>query len=525
MKKMIFVILTVLLLCIPPLTVYAYETTLRIGLEGKSCSILNYELEIGYEENGQFVKSAVVQPTGAFSAIPANSYFISTGEFFSDYTSALSQSNVYKSMGHPACVAITDTYSFSVYLGGYSANDEAERANLIIGGTVLPPNNRRTALIDSSETLLFDNPYKHGQIRGINPEPVSIGGSSYRGVIELYRENSAHILPVNIINSDEYLYSVLPAEMPSSWHTEALKAQAVTCRSYAATKIGSHSGYDLCNKVHCQLYNGYTAETPETNDAVNSTRGLMAYHNGSVINAVYFSSSGGVTADSETVWSETVPYLRSVREINETTSKNWTRAFTLNEITDLLIKNNKNIGNALSVSISAGANGRVNILTINGSNGQVNLEKESIRSFFSSAQGGALESRLFSLNGQINSSAATSSAYPNTAYVTGATDSGSFYLADLTATYPNGLASAELGEQIHVLGAYENTVIQKNKTENNSLASQAGTSSSSGNTVVFTGMGYGHGVGLSQHGANGMAQAGYSFTDILKHYYIGIEIW
>jgi SpoIID/LytB domain protein len=125
---------------------------------------------------------------------------------------------------------------------------------------------------------------------------------------------------------EEYLYGVVPWEMPSSWHPEALKAQAIVARSYAVNqKIRRRAGgnyYDICATTSCQVYGGYSAEHSSSNAAVNATEGRVATHPDSgttangVILAVFSSSSGGATENNTDGFGSSTqyPYLRSVSD-------------------------------------------------------------------------------------------------------------------------------------------------------------------------------------------------------------------
>jgi peptidoglycan hydrolase-like amidase len=119
---------------------------------------------------------------------------------------------------------------------------------------------------------------------------------------------------VETMDMEEYLKGVVPAEMPRSWPKEALKAQAVAARCYAAkaAKDPRHpnEGADVCTTTHCQAWRDETAR--ETDQAVDETRGIVAVYEGSIINAFFFSHCNGHTRNSEDVWVQMLPYCRSV---------------------------------------------------------------------------------------------------------------------------------------------------------------------------------------------------------------------
>ena len=109
---------------------------------------------------------------------------------------------------------------------------------------------------------------------------------------------------------EEYLYGVVPYEMPATFPPEALKAQAVMARTYALNHLGEHAkyGYDLCDGQHCQVYGGVTAEAKSARDAVDATRSLVVKYNGRPVSAVFSSNSGGFTQDGKNAGWNDMPY-------------------------------------------------------------------------------------------------------------------------------------------------------------------------------------------------------------------------
>lgn len=144
---------------------------------------------------------------------------------------------------------------------------------------------------------------------------IYIGDRWYRGRV-FVTPDSGGLVAVNYVDLDQYLYSVLGGEMPSSWPLDALKAQAVAARSYALYRRESASNrlYDVGGTTTWQVYRGLIDETQSTHNAVNQTTGQVLTHSGRIIEAVFHSSSGGHTENVEDVWSRPVPYLRAVAD-------------------------------------------------------------------------------------------------------------------------------------------------------------------------------------------------------------------
>ena len=139
----------------------------------------------------------------------------------------------------------------------------------------------------------------------------------YRGFFRVHLTATAIV--VNHIAVDRYLRGVVPLEMPSSWPTEALRAQAIAARSYALHRVHPASGlFDVYDDTRAQLYRGKRVETSATNLAVTATAGSVLLSGTSIANALFHSADGGWTENNENVFVSAtgsivagpVPYLR-----------------------------------------------------------------------------------------------------------------------------------------------------------------------------------------------------------------------
>jgi stage II sporulation protein D len=144
---------------------------------------------------------------------------------------------------------------------------------------------------------------------------LSFNGRSYRGIFIL-RSSRKGMALVNLLNVEDYLKGVVPNELsPSGFNEiEALKAQAVAARTYAIKNLGENQdlGFDLWNTAKSQVYRGIDSELPMSNKAVDETKGEVVLYRGALINALYTSTCGGRTENSENVFGgKAVPYLRS----------------------------------------------------------------------------------------------------------------------------------------------------------------------------------------------------------------------
>lgn len=142
----------------------------------------------------------------------------------------------------------------------------------------------------------------------------------YRGLMELYPAGSRSFHIINILDLEEYLFSVVPAEMPAWWPDEAIKAQTIAARSYAISNMGRHRNrnYDLCDTVHCAAYNGIKSETERSNKLILETLGEVAKYNNQVINTVFSSNSGGYSEKSLEIWGNDLPYLQGANNLLDT---------------------------------------------------------------------------------------------------------------------------------------------------------------------------------------------------------------
>jgi stage II sporulation protein D len=148
--------------------------------------------------------------------------------------------------------------------------------------------------------------------------PLQINGRTYRGTAELLVDSSG-ITVVNRLGIEAYLQGVVSAEMGrrSAAERAALEAQAVVSRTYAIRNLGRRRarGFDLSATVNDQVYLGVSGETTEARQAVRETRGQILMHDGAAIEAFFYSTCGGRTADGFEVFRGAArPYLRSVAD-------------------------------------------------------------------------------------------------------------------------------------------------------------------------------------------------------------------
>jgi stage II sporulation protein D len=167
---------------------------------------------------------------------------------------------------------------------------------------------------------------------------VWIGDRWYRGRVRLIVQNQG-VTALNLVDFEEYLYSVVGAEAIPSWPLEALKAQAVAARTYALYKSSTAQSlpFDLDTTTSTQVYKGLESEYVSTHEAVNSTQGQILTYNNKPILAVFHASSGGHTENVEDVWSSALPYLRGVVDYDQLSPVfQWSKSFTSAELGTLI---------------------------------------------------------------------------------------------------------------------------------------------------------------------------------------------
>ncbi len=349
------------------------------------------------------------------------------------------------------------------------------------------------------------------RIRSDNPRGIWLGKRRYRGELRVHiRENKLEV--VNHLGIETYLKSVVGSEMPKAWPIEALKAQAVAARTYALQQLPKVGNYDIESSQSSQVYLGVEAETNSTRRAVDTTRSLVLTHDGKLINAVFHSSSGGVTEASGAVWSKQLPYLVSVQDHDSHSPVHkWEVIFT----PDQLKKAFHEVNGVNHVEVlRATATGRVSMARVYGPSGQLVLSGRDVRS------------RLGLKSTQVNFEM---------------TDQGppkSSFLASIFSSPPklSHFKSFYGGsDQVFVLngqGLRSNKdewlaeMISKNPPSTPPPTTSPPSPDKKGQQLFLrvNGSGAGHGVGMSQWGAHGLAKRGSSFRQILNHYYRGVEI-
>ena len=145
--------------------------------------------------------------------------------------------------------------------------------------------------------------------------PVRFNDRPYRGRIEVFTNLRGTLTVVNELGLEDYVRGVVANELSPGGYPalEAQKAQAIAARTYALRNRGQFmaQGFDILPTTRSQVYRGLTSENPLSTRAVDETRGIVATYLGEPINALYTSTCGGRTEDSEKIFNDAMPYLRA----------------------------------------------------------------------------------------------------------------------------------------------------------------------------------------------------------------------
>lgn len=340
-------------------------------------------------------------------------------------------------------------------------------------------------------------------------------GEKFYGGFRFERINGGDSTVVNVVDLDDYVKGLLPYEMSPSWPLEALKAQAVAARTYAARNMrgSDHSPsyhFDICTTTHCQVYHGVGRANSVTDQAVEETAGQMAYYNGQLIDAVYSSSHGGASEDAKNVWGIDHPYLKGVIDPYEADvadiagNYKWTKTYTPATLKARLQEKGIVLnGDLVNFTTKKSETGNVISFTVTDSSGKnYTVSRSRVREYL------AVNSIRFDLiisGGTAGTPGYAIAERPGT-------------VGDLTTQYAisgDGTVTAIPN------GAYAITGDGVAKLE-----PSPGAPTGTGENVVYTldGKGWGHSVGMSQWGAYAMAKRGMSYLDILHFYYTDITV-
>lgn len=319
---------------------------------------------------------------------------------------------------------------------------------------------------------LWLTPRRDGGSQGV----VLLDGQLFRGRLQLSRQGQ-NLQAINHVSLESYLAGVVGSEMPASWPLDALRAQAVAARTYALAQRRPAAPYDVKATVASQVYRGVSAETTSTREAVASTRSQVLMHGGALINAVFHSSSGGITENSGDLWTRQLPYLVSVPDFDDSSPVS---QWQVRIEPDKLLKAFPETGGVRRLEVlGTTGSGRVRQARVTGPSGSLVLSGAELRTRL------GLRSTLVQFE-LLQPEIASLPVSPP----------------------PSPLGAPAAGSEAPpLMPAVPLLPLQVPQP-----------------ALLVTGRGFGHGVGLSQWGAFAMARQGSSYDQILRHYYRGAEV-
>lgn len=396
----------------------------------------------------------------------------------------------------------------------------------------------------------------------------------YRGEMEVLSHRGRLAL-VNELPFEQYLYAVVGTEMATGWPLEALKVQAVIARTYALGKGNRYGIAHISDTTYDQAYYGISREAEDVRRAVQETAGLVLRHNGKLIEAYYYSNAGGMTAIGAEVWGNDVPYLRSVTSPDEiphiraadwhyVVRENGQYGYIRSDLVESTWERNPN-GFAIVRVLNDNTNFRSDPSTAKAATDKLMLgERLTVIETVKENNAYAWVEGPFdgvAMMNLLNTRATAAGNVPHTRAIdslkvtargpSGRVLSMSANNLPVVASSPDGLRT--------VLGSIRSTMFDIEERGRFTIVGADGKTTeypqmneplmvlSAGNTLTkasdlpdelllygngqdvrvvtmtpsfrIHGKGYGHGLGLSQWGARGLAEQGYSYEQILRHYF------
>lgn len=422
------------------------------------------------------------------------SYSIRTEQFYTDYQTARAAANKIDGF-----VAFVDG-GFEVRYGSYASESEAKSAITKkghsvacpqAGGVVVADCNTGKRLLEYERTDMLALRAKDGGEVSLNNYS---GRKSYLGYFAFSAQSYMKV--INVIDLELYVKCVMANEIGTNVSVETRRVFSVLIRTVPMNKKHDKYGMDVCNTECCQVYLGTFRRDAENDAIVDSTKGEYITYKGAPINCLYHSSNGGTSCSSVAAWGGTeIPYLTSVSlgENSQNPSEVWQYTFTKDELYEFLSGRNS----------FAGLSGGIADVTIDATDpyGSGYVTTLSVKDRFG-------EKITIETSEEIRMALRFKSANFTVSYSTH---------ADILTT--DGVKeNASVGGYLDANGVYH-------EFDSFDEYSIAGTDKTVGaDSIVFDGVGTGHGVGLSSVGSEQLVGEGYSYRYIIAFYFQGTEI-
>ncbi len=360
----------------------------------------------------------------------------------------------------------------------------------------LQANTEYEVKVAGSKVNLLHNQEVLGEFDSFTAKPstyeafLSINNRKYLGNVQFTNESNKYVRPINTVPMEDYLKGVIPKEVYTSWHADALKSQAVAARTYAL----SYASNTIDDTTKYQVYGGYEWYN-STNSAVDETFGKVLNYNGALINAVFSSSNGGIIESDYNAWGKAShPYFQVKTDPYDPQTK-WSLTIQKQQI-DLSTKDLKNPDAWWSQTkeVDEKIAGKI----------KAQMQTET--------QFKGKDIKIVGIS-KVNLYQPTSGQRMSK--------------GDISVTY---VMKGEVDQDNKLMVKTWNRVGDKADNIRFMLDGMRFKSLmvikqyQDPQTITVEGKGNGHGVGLSQFGANAMAAQGKSYTDILNFYYPGVGL-
>ncbi|RNB90604.1 SpoIID/LytB domain-containing protein [Brevibacillus fluminis] len=526
-------------------------------------------------------------------------YHLDAGQYGSLKEAAQVES-IFESSGIPAHVVLVpigkNKASYGVWVGSEVNKDSLAKLT-VTASAVLPTISYRTATAQSyvlvnrelsGGSTIYQ--YAFAPQSTLVVEPDKGGGTpligvlerdkrKYRGQFELSKYNG-YLTVVNQLPVEEYLYGVVGSEMSTGWPLEALKAQAVLARTKAMSQPNKYKVADVSDTVNEQAYYGYTKEAADIRKAVDKTEGEVIRYNGKLVEALYYSNAGGITADGTEVWGNPVPYTHTVESEDaapQVTAIMWYRVELADGTIGYIRSDYVNISGTNSIGLQTGIVNTDNLNFRNGPSATYNkvlqtlsigtavtiiseepeenayswtrgpYTAQEVTTMINNSKAGSFSSPISTLSVsergpsgrviameadgrelKVSSPDAHRSVFKQSDSSLRSTRFTVEQLGGFTVVGANGrMTQAKGSGQLYAIsgsgygtmpanGFSEDFVVYTGASEWNVLSKTK--------KFLFRGNGFGHGLGVSQYGAKAMAEQGLDYRQILEYYYNDITI-
>ena len=206
-------------------------------------------------------------------------------------------------------------------------------------------------------------------IKPADTDAIVIDDRKFRGDIQIIKKDNLNLWVINHIELEDYIKGILYHEASHFWPMEALKAQAVACRTYAVYQMEENrqKDFDLTSDIYSQVYGGKTSERYRTNTAVEQTRGGILAYQGKVFPAYFHATCAGHTEDASVLWNINIPPLKGVAcgFCQDSPHFSWHVVLSQSEVAEKLNKAGYKINNIKEINIAGRDNsGRIASLKI-----------------------------------------------------------------------------------------------------------------------------------------------------------------